>query len=111
MTTVKTLKNQVYVLSCSMSDAAAQGQEHWFKRRFKEVVSPLPDYPASCVIIGHSEEGSKIIDYVSSKKKLRSEMRMGVKKLNGEEKTRYMWLKELVMGNVYTRIEFQPVVS
>ena len=111
MSTVKSLKNQVYVLSCSQSDTAAQDQDRWFKRRFEVVVSPLPNYPVSCVIIGHSEEGSKIIDYVSSKKKLRSEMRMGVKKVNGEEKTRYMWLKELVLNRAYVRIEFQPVVS
>ncbi len=111
MSTVKTLKNQVYVLSCSMRDAATQGHERWFQRKFEEMVSPLPDYPASCIIIGYSESGSKIIDFVSSKKKLRSEMRRGVKKVNGEEKTRYMWLKELVMSHAYMRIEFQPVVS
>jgi hypothetical protein len=48
---------------------------------------------------------------VNAKGKLRKEMRMGVKKIEGVEKTRYMWLKELVMEKVYTRIEFQLVVS
>ena len=111
MSTLKTLKNQVYVLSCALNDEGGPSKGCWFKKRFAEVVSPLPDFPASCIIIGHSEKGSKIIDYVSSKKKLRSEMRMGVKKVNGKEKTRYMWLKELVLHRAYVRIEFQPVVS
>jgi hypothetical protein len=31
--------------------------------------------------------------------------------VNGEGITRYMWLKDLVMNKVYTRIEFQLVVS
>jgi hypothetical protein len=31
--------------------------------------------------------------------------------VNEQEKTRYMCLKVLVMSHVYTRIEFQPVVS
>lgn len=52
------------------------------------MVSPLPDYHASCVIIGTSKDGSKSIDYVNAKVKLR-----------------------LGMTKVYTRIEFQPVVS
>jgi uncharacterized membrane protein len=86
-------------------------KERWFKRRFEEVAISLPDYPASCVVIGYSKEGSKIIDFVNAKGKLRKEMRMGVKKAEGVEKTRYMWLKELVMEKVYTRIEFQLVVS
>lgn len=111
MSTVKTLKNQVYVLSCALNDEGGPSKGRWFKKRFAEVVSPLPDFPASCIIIGYSEQGSKVIDYVSSKRKLRNEMRMGIKKINGQEKTRYMWLKELVMSHVYTRIEFQPVVS
>ena len=111
MSEVKMLKNQVFVLSCRMNDVEVEVKERWFKRRFEEVVSPLPDYPASCVIIGYSNEGSKVIDFVSTKGKLRKEMRMGVKRVNGEGITRYMWLKELVMNKVYTRIEFQLVVS
>jgi hypothetical protein len=111
MSEVKMLKNQVFVLSCRMNDVEVEVKERWFKRRFEEVVSPLPDYPASCVIIGYSKDGSKIIDFVCAKGKLRKEMRMGVKKVNGEGKSRYMWLKDLVMNKVYTRIEFQLVVS
>jgi hypothetical protein len=94
-----------------MNDVEVEVKERWFKRRFEEVVSPLPDYPACCVIIGYSKDGSKIIDFVCAKGKLRKEMRMGVKKVNGEGKSRYMLLKDLVMNKVYTRIEFQLVVS
>jgi hypothetical protein len=111
MSEVNMLKNQVFVLSCRMNDVEVVEKERWFKRRFEEVVSPLPDYPASCVIIGYTKDGSKIIDFVSTKGELRKEMRMGVKRVNGEGITRYMWLKDLVMNKVYTQIEFQLVVS
>jgi uncharacterized membrane protein len=94
-----------------MNDVETEVKERWFKRRFEEVAISLPDYPASCVVIGYSKEGSKIIDLVNAKGKLRKEMRMGLKKVEGVEKTRYMWLKELVMEKIYTRIEFQLVVS
>ena len=111
MSEVKMLKNQVFVLSCRMNDVEVEAKDRWFKRRFEEVVGPFPDYPASCVIIGYSKDSSKIIDFVNAKGKLRKEMRMGVKNVNGEGKTRYMWLKDLVMNKVYTRIEFQLAVS
>jgi hypothetical protein len=48
---------------------------------------------------------------VNAKGKLRKEMRMGMKKVDGVGKTRYMWLKQLVLERAYTRIEFQLVVS
>ena len=111
MSNMQVLKSNVYVLSCKMSGVEVETKERWFKRRFEEAVSPLPDFPASCVIIGYSNEGSKVIDFVRTKGKLRKEMRMGVKRVNGERITRYMWLKDLVMNKVYTRIEFQLVVS
>lgn len=111
MSNIQVLKSNVYVLSCRMNEVDVENKERWFKRRFEEAVSPLPDFPASCVIIGYSNEGSKVIDFVKTKGKLRNEMRNGIKKINGQEKTRYMWLKELVMGKVYARIEFQPVIS
>ena len=56
MSEVKMLKNQVFVLSCRMNDVEVEVKERWFKRRFEEVVSPLPDYPASCVIIGYTAQ-------------------------------------------------------
>lgn len=69
----------------------------------------------SCVIIGHSKEGSKIIDFVSAKVKLRNEMRIGMKRVNGEKITRYIWMKNLMKNlmknKVYTRIESQLRVS
>ena len=67
MSEVNMLKNQVIVLSCSMNDAEVEAKKRWFKRGFEEVVSPLQDYPASCVIIGYSKEGFKIIDFVNAK--------------------------------------------
>ena len=108
---MQVLKSNVYVLSCKMSGVEVETKERWFKRRFEEAVRPLPDFPASCVIIGYSNEGSKVLDFVRTKGKLRKEIRMGMKKVDGAEKTRYMWLKELLMEKVYTRIEFQLVVS
>ncbi len=44
----------------------------------------------SCVIIGYSKEGSKIIDFVNAKGKLRNEMRIGMKRVNGEGITSYI---------------------
>jgi hypothetical protein len=111
MSNIQVLKSNVYVLSGRMNEVDSETKERWFKRRFEEAVGPLPDFPASCVIIGYSNEDSKVIDFVRTKGKLRKEMRMGMKKVDGVEKTRYMWLKEMVMEKVYTRIEFQLVVS
>ena len=111
MSKVKFLRNSAFVLSCRMNDVEMELKESWFKRRFEEVAISLPDYPASCVIIGYSKDGSKIIDLVNAKGKLRKEMRMGMKKVDGVGKTRYMWLKQLVMERAYTRIEFQLAVS
>ena len=111
MSNIQVLKSNVYVLSGRMNEVDSETKERWFKRRFEEAVGPLPDFPASCVIIGYSDEGSKVIDFVRTKGKLRKEMRIGMKTIDGVEKTRYIWLKELVMEKVYTRIEFQLVVS
>ena len=111
MSNIQVLKSNVYVLSGRMNEVDSETKERWFKRRFEEAVGPLPDFPACCVIIGYSDEGSKVIDFVRTKGKLRKEMRIGMKTIDGVEKTRYIWLKELVMEKVYTRIEFQLVVS
>jgi hypothetical protein len=78
----------MFSASCRMNEVEVEVKGRWFTRRFEEVDSPPSDYLASCVIIGTSKDGSKSIDYVNAKGKLR-----------------------LGMTTVYTRIEFQPVVS